>query len=446
MVLAGKKVLVVGMGASGAAAARLCLARGAEVRFTDKATAPPAAAGLAELGATPRLGGHDPADFPWAELIVLSPGVDHRLPEVVAAARNGAEVIGEMELGFRFLRPPAVMITGTNGKSTVTSLIAAMLEAAGLRAFAGGNLGTPLCAYVASAQDDDWAVLEVSSFQTDTAVSLRPKVGVILNITDDHLDRYDSFAQYAASKFRLLANQAGGDVAVLCADDPEVAARLNLAPAGVWLYGAANDHRPGGRLEGQRLALELPGRRLIKLDASRSRLWGGFNQLNILAAGLAAAACGVSAQAMQRAIDEFQPLGHRLALVAERDGVAWYDDSKGTNVGAVQAALEALARPAVLLLGGRDKDGRFALLAPQLKAWARQVICFGEAGASIASQIEGLAERQVVADLPAAVALAAQEAKPGDAVLLSPGCASFDAYAGYAMRGDHFRRLVAELN
>lgn len=440
MDLKGKKVLVVGLGRSGVAAARLCLLRGALVTATDAAPAPAGAGELAGLGARLSLGGHRDEDFAAADIIVLSPGVDHRRPEVAAAQARGALVLGELELGYRFLEAPAVMITGTNGKTTVTTLVGLMLEAAGYKLFSGGNLGTPLCELVAGPQDLDWAVLEVSSFQTDTAQELRPRVGVILNITPDHLDRYAGFDDYALSKYRLLANQRDDDVAILCADDPAVAARAGLAPAGVWTYGAAGPRRPGGWLKGDELLLNTGGQDLA-LSAAKSKLVGGFNRQNLLAASLAACAAGAPPTAVQAVIDSFAGLGHRVQWVANIAGVDYYDDSKGTNVGAVQAALTALGRPTVLLLGGRDKEGRFADLAPQL-ATVTTALCFGEAGPSIHGQVKGLVASEVVADLPTAVQRAQALAAPGQAVLLSPGCASFDAYTGYAQRGDHFQALV----
>ncbi|MBI5523594.1 MAG: UDP-N-acetylmuramoyl-L-alanine--D-glutamate ligase [Desulfarculus sp.] len=443
MDLKGQKVLVVGLGKSGAAAARLCLLRGALVTATDTAPAPAGAAGLAEMGARLSLGGHSQEDFASAGVIVLSPGVDHRLPEIQQAQARGALVMGELELGYRFLQAPAVMITGTNGKTTVTTLVGLMLEAAGLKVFSGGNLGTPLCELVAGPQDLDWAVLEVSSFQTDTAHELRPRVAVILNITPDHLDRYGSFDDYARSKYRLLAKQAENDVAILCADDPQVASRLHLAPARVWPYGAAGPRRPGGWLAGDGLMLNLDGPDDLGLGAAKSKLVGGFNRLNLLAASLASCACGAPPTAVQAVIDGFGGLGHRVQWVASIAGVDYYDDSKGTNVGAVQAALTALMRPTVLLLGGRDKEGRFADLKPQL-ATVTTALCFGEAGPSIHGQIKGLVNSEVVGDLPAAVRRAKALAAPGQAVLLSPGCASFDAYTGYAQRGGHFQALVRE--
>lgn len=442
MELKGKKVLVVGLGKSGAAAAQLCLARGARVIATDKAADIEASAALAKAGAELHLGGHRLEDFTWAEAVVLSPGVDQRLPEVKAAREQGAEVLGELELGFRFLSAPSVMITGTNGKSTVTTLIGRMLEAAGNQVFLGGNLGTPLCEFVNRNQKADWAVLEVSSFQLDTASTIRPRVGVLLNVSPDHLDRYDSAEEYAESKFSLFRNQGAGDVAVLCLDDPIIAARKVCCPAQIWGYAAQGPVEPGGWLMNGDLIIAAKQGTGLSLSAKASKLHGHFNRLNLLAASIAALAAGASPFAVQSAIDAFQGLPHRLELVEERNGVKWFDDSKGTNVGAVIAALEALAMPTVLLLGGRDKEGRFDELEPQFKKYAQQVICFGEAGPVIHGQIARMTGSQVVAGLPEAVALAKESARPGQAVLLSPGCASFDAYTGYAQRGDHFKALV----
>ncbi len=443
MELAGKRVLVVGLGRSGLAAARLCLQKGALVTASDQSPRPAGAEQLAREGARLSLGGHRREDFLQAEVVVLSPGVDPRRPEVQAAEAAGAEVLGELELGYRFLQAPAVMITGTNGKSTVTTLVGRMLAASGLRTFVGGNLGTPLCDFIRRGEEVDWAVLEVSSFQIDSARELRPRVGVILNISPDHLDRYPDFAAYAASKFRLLARQDQDDLAVLYHDDPEIRRRQAQVPARLWSYGASGPRRPGGWLEGDRLVLQSPSGRELRLDASASPLPGGFNRLNLLAACLAALGAGADVWALQGTINLFRGLPHRLQLVARLEGVDWLDDSKGTNPGAVRAALAALDRPLLLLLGGRNKGSDFGELAPELQSSrVRMVICFGEAGPAIAERLQGRAPVCLEADLPAAVERARQEARPGEAVLLSPGCASFDAYRDYRQRGRHFQALV----
>jgi UDP-N-acetylmuramoylalanine--D-glutamate ligase len=434
----------MGLGVSGAAAAHWCLSQGALVRGTDQAEQPAGAQALAHSGVELYLGGHRPEDFAWADLLVLSPGVDQRQPLVAGAVARGAEVIGEMELGWRFLTRPAVMITGTNGKSTVTTLIGRMLEAAGRRVFMGGNLGSPLCRALLDGQDFDWAVLEVSSFQTDTGPSLSPRVGLVTNLTPDHLDRYDSFEQYAASKLSLLAHQSGDQVGILCADDPELMARRNLAGGRLWLYGGRRPDGPGGWLEGGDLVLAPEPGQEVRLSGANSKLAGGFNRLNLLGASLAALAAGVEADAVQRVIDEFPGLSHRLQWVAEKNGVIFFDDSKGTNVGAVEAALAALERRAVLLLGGRDKEGDFRRLIPLIRQREAGVICFGEAGPLIQGQLAPDVQAELAPDLAGAVQAAARLAKPGQAVLLSPGCASFDAYTSYAARGDHFQSLVRE--
>ncbi|MCF8032082.1 MAG: UDP-N-acetylmuramoyl-L-alanine--D-glutamate ligase [Desulfarculaceae bacterium] len=444
MDLKGKKVLVVGLGASGRAASLLCLSQGALVRATDNHPSPANAGELAAAGAELSLGGHRDQDFAEAQLIVLSPGVDHRLPEVRKAAEAGVPVIGELELGWRHTRCPSVMITGTNGKSTVTTLLGEILETAGFKTLVGGNLGRPLCDMAPESGQADWAVVEVSSFQTDTMDRLRPRVAAILNISPDHLNRYPDFEAYAASKLRLLANQADDDVAVLCADDKPTWQRRSLAPASLWGYGAVGPYHPGGWLDGEALILETPAGQAA-LSLGDGTLSNGFNRLNALAACLCAAACGASFEAMQQALDTFSGLAHRLARVGERDGVIFFDDSKGTNVGAVAAALEAMERRVVLLLGGQDKQGRFAELGPLLGRRAARVVCFGEAGPSIYQQVVGFAPAEVAPDLAAGFRLALERALPGEAVLLSPGCASFDAYSGYAQRGEHFQNLVEEV-
>jgi UDP-N-acetylmuramoylalanine--D-glutamate ligase len=443
MKLAGKKVLVVGLGKSGLAAARFCLEQGAIVTANDQQADIAGAQELEAGGAELILGEHRSRDFTGADLIVLSPGVDPRQPQMEAARKVGVEVIGELELGFRFLQAPAVMVTGSNGKSTVTSLVGEMLKAAGIKTFVGGNLGIPLCQFVAGGQEAEWAVLEVSSFQIDTATSLCPRIGIIVNITPDHLDRYADFEAYAASKMGLLRHQTKEDLAILCQDDPQLYARRQQAPGRCWLYGCKEFPGPGGWIQGDELVL-APSDGTIRLNAASSPLAGRFNRLNLLAAALAAFACGAKPEAMQSVIDSFRTLPHRLEFVAQVEGVDFYDDSKGTNIGAVKAALAALDQRLVLLLGGRDKEGRFVELGPELSANVRGVVCFGEAGPSIKKQLNGLASCRLAPDLPTALEAARELALPGDAVLLSPGCASFDAYQNYGQRGEHFQALVQE--
>jgi UDP-N-acetylmuramoylalanine--D-glutamate ligase len=446
MELSGKRVLVVGLGQSGLAASRLCARKGAQVRAADMAKAGEKFPELDALGIAYNLGGHRREDFQWAEIIVLSPGVDMRRPEIQAARQGGARIIGEFGLAYEEIDCPCIMITGSNGKTTVSTLIAEILQAAGCRVFAGGNLGLPLSQLALSQGRPDWAVLEVSSFQTDTAEGFKPRIGVILNITPDHMDRYASFDDYAASKFKILARQEGPDLAVLCHDDAQVAARKHLAPAGSLLYGRDDCAAPQAAwLEGDMMRLRWAGQKMVEIDIAGCKLPGQFNRLNMLAAAGACLYAGVPSALIASVLKEFTGLPHRLQKVGEVKGVSYYDDSKGTNVGAVQAALQALGEPTILLLGGRDKDGDFHSLLPVLQNNTRLAICFGEAGPLIHRQLAAHFPCRLAPDLTAAVQLAQAEAGPDYAVLLSPGCASFDAYSGYAQRGEHFAALVYEL-
>ena len=389
MELKGKKILVVGLGASGLAAAWLCLHRGALVRVTDRAAQPKGAGELFEAGVALTLGHHRDDDFDWCDLVVLSPGVDPRIAPIARAKELGKPVIGELELGFRLLDCPSVMITGTNGKSTVTTLIGRMLEASGLNPFTGGNLGQPLCRFVDQGGKAGWAVLEVSSFQCDSSMELKPKVGVLLNITPDHLDRYETFKQYGDSKFKLFERQTPEDQAVFLGGDPEIESRLGRCAARRHFFNP--DCAPGlsGCLkEGRVILSPEPGWELA-IETKGAKLGGDLIRLNYLAAALTAHLCGATPQAIADSINNFEGLHHRLELVAGLDGVDYFNDSKGTNLGAVRAALAAMQKPVILLLGGQDKGGDFASLNQALDEKGRAVICFGQAGPDIQAQLKG---------------------------------------------------------
>jgi UDP-N-acetylmuramoylalanine--D-glutamate ligase len=442
--LSGKHILVVGLGGSGLAAARLCLAKGAEVRATDQNPQPKGADELASAGAKLTLGGHSTEDFDWAEIIVLSPGVDPRRPEIAEAGSMGKQILGELELGFRFLKSPSVMITGTNGKSSVTTLIGDMLRRAGMKVFVGGNLGDPLCGFVLRNEDVDWAVLEVSSFQCDTADTLSPRVGVLLNITPDHMDRYDEFKDYADSKFSIFKRQSSKDSAVFLAGDTEIERRASGCAARKWWFAPEGDLRPGGHIEDKELVITPADGRTRRIDTSGARLGGSLMRLNYLAASLSATICRAPADAIKKAIIAFEGLPHRLQHVGELDGVDYINDSKGTNLGAVMAALEAMTRPVILLLGGQDKKGDFSQLLPYMGDKVRAVVCFGQGGPGISEQLKGSGQISLVPDVESAFKKARGLAKPGQAVLLSPGCTSWDAYDNYGQRGYHFRDLVRE--
>lgn len=438
--LAGKSVVVVGLGRSGVAASQLCLARGARVVATDAApierlSAP--ARALADAGAVLAVGGHD--DVPWAtvDLAVVSPGVAS-FAALEAAEARGVPVVGELELASRFVgEVPIVAIGGTNGKSTTTTLVAEMALAAGLRTFAGANLGTPLSEAVGAAWD--LLVLEISSFQAERVPTFHPKVAALLNVTDDHLDRYPSFEAYAAAKGNVFALQTSDDVAVVPAGDARCAAQAARGGGRVVRFGA------GGEVSVRGGELAYPSRGFAFPVASL-RISGAHNLDNAAAAIACADAAGIAHDAIARALASFEGLAHRTVLVARVGGVAYYDDSKGTNVGASVAALAGLAEAkAVLIAGGRDKLGSYEPLVRTLASKGRGLVVIGEAGPRIADAARGVLDVERARTIDEAVRLAAGMARPGDAVLLSPACSSFDMFRDYKERGDAFATAVRSL-
>ncbi len=459
--LGGKNVLVVGLGRSGAAAARLAAAKGARVTITDRRPEPELAAAAAALpaGVARELGGHRAASFVGADLIVLSPGVPE-IPELTAARRAGVAVTGELELAARAIAADVVAITGTNGKSTATALCGAMLRQSGRPTFVGGNLGVPLAEAVgtpAAAPPDGVCVVEVSSFQLETAERFHPRVAVLLNVTADHLDRYPDMDAYAAAKARIFQAQSPRDFAVVNADDPLVGrtARGTIAARCLWFSTRRRLDR-GGWLDGgagsDGLCVDLTGIECVADGGAAAeryhmprRLVGRHNRENALAAACAARLAGATPADVQRALDGFIPLAHRMELVAEARGVAFFDDSKGTNVGAVVAALEGLPCKVVLIAGGRDKGGDYAPLAAVLGRVGRGAVLIGEAAPRLAAALSPVTAVERAATMDEAVAAAARMAARGDAVVLSPACSSFDMYRDYEHRADAFRAAVVKV-
>jgi UDP-N-acetylmuramoylalanine--D-glutamate ligase len=447
----GKNVLIVGLGRSGAAAARFAAAKGARVTVNDAADPQALAASVQEMTALgiPVIAGSHPVDvFTGSDLIVLSPGVPHTLPPVQAAAEAGIPVIGELALACRYVAAPMVAVTGTNGKTTVTTMIGDMLQRSGQTVFVGGNIGAPLIGHVASGAPVDTLVVEVSSFQLDTAPAFRPRIGVLLNITEDHLDRYPDFAAYAAAKGRIFACQGPGDMAVFNAEDGtvrDVAAGLRALPLPYARRNGEVGDGPGARYSRDAITVRLPEAGATTFDIANAPLAGDHNRENMCAAVTAALAAGGEAAAIQSVLDSFGGLPHRLETVGRRRGVRYINDSKATNVDAVRRALEAVAEPVVLIMGGRDKGGRFKDLAGAVRQRVKHLIAVGEARRHIAAQLNGCTATTILETLEDGVAEAARRARAGDAVLLSPGCASFDAFASYAQRGDTFRDIVEAL-
>ena len=439
--LSGKRVVVVGLGASGVAAARLCLRRGARVVANDSKPLDALSAdarGLTAMGAELVAGGHADARLSEADLVVVSPGVPP-LPELDAAERKGVRVWGEVELAVRSMAhaAPIVAIGGTNGKSTTTSLVGAFLAEHGLRTFVGGNLGEPL----AERADErfDVVVLEVSSFQLERVDRFRPHVSALLNVTDDHLDRYATFGDYAKAKGNAFARQLEEDSAVVPYDDALCRAQAERGRGRIVTFGPGGDFDVTTDAVVDRAADE-------RFDRTNVALTGGHNALNVAAAIACVRPFGVEGTTLRGVLARFQGLPHRTALVAEIRGVRFYDDSKGTNVGATVTALDGLLEMrAVLIAGGRDKGGSYEPLVGALLRRGRAAVVLGEASDAIANAIGDRLPVRRATSMAEAVRAGAALAQPGDAVLLSPACSSFDMFRDYKHRGDEFVRAVREL-
>lgn len=452
MELENKKIVVVGLGRSGVAAARFLVHQGARVTVTDSApmeTLKAAAESLDGLDVRLCLGGHDAEDFNTADLVVLSPGVPHTLPILDPARNRGIPVIGEMELAARFVTEPILAVTGTNGKTTTTELTAEMLKRSGKRVFTGGNIGTPLIAYV----DDvgiraDVVVAEVSSFQLDTSVQFRPDIAVLLNISDDHLDRYPGFGAYAESKWRIFANQRNTDTAILNAMDATVTDLMDKCPiAAQQQYFSDRPISIGAQIEKDRIVILDHNRVADVFSLKQSNLIGPHNHENTAAACLAARAAGATDTGIQQAVDAFKGLPHRLETVGRIRGVRFVNDSKATNVDALRRALECFERPVVLIMGGQNKQCDFAQLRSAVRRRVKTVVAMGEAKGEIASSLKGTPQQGMVgvASLEEAVEKAFAATVEGDTVLLSPACASFDMFDSYAHRGNRFKEIVKGL-
>jgi UDP-N-acetylmuramoylalanine--D-glutamate ligase len=445
---------VVGLARSGVAAARLLRSRGAQVVATDRKPAEALASealGLAEDGVRLELGGHREASFAEAGLVVVSPGVAWDLPELDVARRAGAEVVAEIELGYRLAAGSFAAVTGTKGKSTTTAALGAMLREAGAGADVrvGGNIGCPLTGLLEGASEATTFVLEVSSFQLEGISRFHPRVAVLLNLSADHLDRHPSLEAYGRAKARIFENQASGDWAVVNADEPAVLALAREARARRVAFHP--EGRPGGDgdaayFEAGLAQLRLDGRVETLFRRADVRLLGRHLASDLLAASAAARLLGAPAPAIARAALAFPGSEHVLERVAELRGVAFFNDSKATNVAAARASLEAFERPVVAIMGGKWKGGDFAELREAARRRVRCVVAIGEARDRVALALASRVPVLAAGSMREAVEGAWGAARPGDVVLLAPACASFDMFEDYAARGrafkDEVRRLV----
>ncbi|HKC46934.1 MAG TPA: UDP-N-acetylmuramoyl-L-alanine--D-glutamate ligase [Gemmatimonadales bacterium] len=436
-------VAVVGLGKSGVAATRLLAREGARVYASDAATSPPGSAAVELLRALPgveiELGRHDLAKIRTAKGVVVSPGVPPDAAPLSVARSSGVPVLSELDLGWRALPGMrCIAVTGTNGKTTTTALVAQLLRTAGLNAEAAGNIGLPLADVALADMRPQWLAVEVSSFQLHDSPDFAPEIGVLTNLAPDHLDRYPDVASYYADKRLMYRNATDDNVWVVNGDD---AASLDLVrgirgrhvrfsvagPADAWYDGRAR-------------SLMLGGSALLPRDALA--LLGLHNVANALAAALAVHEAGIAPGAIAEGLRAFRALHHRLETVAEAGGVRWINDSKATNVSSTAVAIEAMDRPFVLLLGGRHKGEPYTRLGPLLQEQCRLVIAYGEAGPRIEADLKGVVPLERGGDFADVMRRARAAARPGDAVLLSPACSSYDMFKNYEERGAVFERLA----
>jgi UDP-N-acetylmuramoylalanine--D-glutamate ligase len=445
--LSGKRVLVVGLARTGIATALFCAARGARVTATEERAESQIAETAAKLraaGCTLELGGHRPETFLAQDLIVPSPGVPLSMPHLVAAREARIPIWSEIELAWRFLRGRMVAITGSNGKTTTTSLIAHILETAGLPVILAGNIGTPLISRVETSSDATVSVVEVSSFQLEAIDKFRPDVGVFLNLTPDHLDRHASLEEYGRAKARIFENQVEADAAILNADDVPTTQFAPSRPQVFWFSREKRVAR-GAFVRGDEIVFRRDGAETVLLQRSDIGLRGEHNLENVLAAAAASLLAGAAPAAIAGAVRSFAGVEHRLEFVAEIGGVSYYNDSKATNVDATLKAVDAFSEPLFIILGGKDKGSDYTLLREPLHRRARLALLIGAAAEKIAGQIEGAVAIERAETLERAVQIAASRAQSGDTVLLAPACASFDQFENYEHRGRVFKQLVRQL-
>jgi UDP-N-acetylmuramoylalanine--D-glutamate ligase len=444
----GKHVTVVGLARSGLAACKVRAENEARVLATDRAPRERLAGDLGVLearGVRIETGGHRPESFLGADLIVVSPGVPTEIEPLGLARSHGIPIWGEVELASRFTAARFLGVTGTNGKSTTTSLLGAMLESAGFPTVVAGNIGTALCEVVTRLTPSHWVVAELSSFQLETIVTFRPHAALLLNLAPDHLDRYPDLSGYYAAKARIFMNQTAEDYAILNADDPPTLEWARGIRSQSRLFSRTRTVGDGAFVQDDCLVVRRAGRPEEICRVEEIRIQGLHNLENSLAAAAAAVAVGAPAAAIGAALRRFPGLPHRLELVAEVDGVRYVNDSKGTNVGAVQKSLEGYRHGVVLIAGGKDKGGDFRPLRPLLETRVKSLLLLGQARDAIRGQLAGACPMEEVASLPAAVARAAEIAVGGDTVLLSPACASFDMFRDFEERGEVFRQAVRDL-
>ena len=453
MLIEGRKALVLGAGKSGIESAKFLAARGAVVALHDKKSIdqwPAEARTLKESHNVGLLTGDIPS---WLldqiELVVISPGVPTNTIPARYVDRKDGEVIGEVELAYRFLKGRVIGITGSNGKTTTTALVGELLKNAGLPAQVGGNIGTPLLSLTGSSTSDGFTVVELSSFQLETIKDFRPDVAVCLNVTPNHLDRYESFQDYAAAKHRLFANQTTEDIAILNADDAITASWAAGLRAKVVFFSTSRELDNGFFLRGRDLIRRADGTETLMVARDDIFLLGLHNVENVLAALAIGYSCGADPGSMRETVRNFKGVEHRIEFVTEINGVRFYNDSKATSVDAASKALTALSESdgkTILILGGMGKNAPYAPLKDLIRTSVRSLVLIGEDADNIESQLKDIADMIRADNLEDAVTQAFSVAERGDAVLLAPACASFDMFKSFEERGEVYKKAVLALN
>jgi UDP-N-acetylmuramoylalanine--D-glutamate ligase len=448
MELKNKRVLVVGLGRSGAASAVFLQEHGAKVIVSDsksEAQLQRDIPGLLDRGISIETGQHGERTFRDQDLIVVSPGVPSDQPQLQHARSLGIPVIGEVELAYRYLQGKVLAITGSNGKTTTTSLVGEILAKSGKKTLVGGNIGTPVISLVERSAPETLVVLEISSFQLETIQQFRPSIAAILNITPDHLDRHHTFQAYVNAKLRIFENQQPADFAILNADDPTCAGLKNKIRSSLLWFSRKQPVENGAFVRGDQVIFRQNGQEQSVLSRPDIQLKGEHNLENVLAAVAMTMVAGCTPQQVRQAVNEFRAVEHRLELVANINGVTFYNDSKATNVDATVKALESFPGNIHIILGGKDKGSDYSVLNPLLRERVKRAYLIGAAAEKIAGQVQGATELVRSGTLDRAVRQAFEAAKHGDVVLLAPACASFDQFENYEQRGRVFKDLVQSL-
>lgn len=448
MELAGKRVLVVGLGRSGVASALFLKARGASVTVSDSKSSDQLREEIPMLldqGITVETGGHGERTFQNQDLIVVSPGVPVDAQPLVQARALGAPVIGEIELAYDFLAGPIVAITGSNGKTTTTTLVGQILSKSGMKTLVGGNIGTPSISLVSEASKESVIVLEISSFQLETIRAFRPKIAVILNVTPDHLDRHRTFEAYVNAKARIFENQLPQDFAVLNADDPTCRQLATRTRAQVFRFSRKSPVEQGAFVHDQKIVFRREGSEQEVMPVNELPLKGAHNIENVLASVCCGALMGCSIDSIRATVLDFKAVEHRLEFVATVRGVEYFNDSKATNVDATIKALESFPANIHLILGGKDKGSDYTVLNDLLRQRVKSVYTIGAAAEKIQSHIRGTVTIIPSGTIESAIKQASVAAQAGDVVLLAPACASFDQFQNYEHRGRVFKELVLSL-